>query len=689
MANTMLRVLVVAAAVSGTQAVQTESRGNPIRKVVTMLQGMAEKVTAEGKKEQDLYDKFMCYCKTSGGTLTQSITDAKMKIESLTSSIEESKSKKAQTEADLKEHQTSRAEAEEAMATATALREKEAAAFAAFKAESDTNIAALTKAVSALEKGMAGAFLQTKASNVVRQYAMEKADLPDATRQEILSFLSGSQSTNYAPQSGEITGILKTMLDEMSKGLSEATDTENGSISNFEELMAAKKKEVSTLQGQIETEMTRIGNLGVEVSSMENDLEDTTEALGEDTKFQLELEQSCSTKTGEWEEIKKTRAEELLALAETIKVLNDDDALDLFKKTLPSASSSLVQIESKGAAMKAKALKILKGVAHGRPELDLIALALSGKKIGFGKVIKMIDEMVVNLKKEQVDDDSKKEYCEKMLDEADDKRKGLEQSISDSETAMEEQKGSIETLGEEIKALTAGIKALDKSVADATEQRKEENADYKDLMANNGAAKEIILWAKNRLNKFYNPKLYVAPPKREEAAAFVQIRAHVQHKDAPPPPPETFGAYTKKSEESGGVIALIDLLVKDLDKEMQEAEVMEKDSQKEYEEMMGDAASKRATDAKSITEKEGAKATTEGELEQEKDKKTSSTKELLATVDYIQSLHSECDWLLQNFDARKEARASEIEALKSAKAVLNGADYSLLQTTNGFLAKRQ
>ena len=223
-------------------------------------------------------------------------------------------------------------------------------------------------------------------------------------------------------------------------------------------------------------------------------------------------------------------------------------------------------------------------------------------------------------------------------------------------------KGSIETLIAEIKALTAGIKALDKSVADATEQRKEENADYKDLMANNGAAKEIILWAKNRLNKFYNPKLYVAPPKREEAAAFVQIRAHVQHKDAPPPPPETFGAYTKKSEESGGVIALIDLLVKDLDKEMQEAEVMEKDSQKEYEEMMGDAASKRATDAKSITEKEGAKATTEGELEQEKDKKTASTKELLATVDYMQSLHSECDWLMQNFDARKEARASEVDA---------------------------
>merc|ERR1719453_1318093 len=127
----------------------------------------------------------------------------------------------------------------------------------------------------------------------------------------------------------------------------------------------------------------------------------------------------------------------------------------------------------------------------------------------------MIDEMVANLKREQGDDDQKKAYCSEEFDKTDDQKKGLEQNIADSETAIEELDGAIATLRDEIASLNAGIKALDRSVSEATEQRKEEHADYKSLMANDGAAKEVLGWAKNRLNKFYNPKLYVPPPKRE------------------------------------------------------------------------------------------------------------------------------------------------------------------------------
>merc|ERR550537_1203271 len=150
-----------------------------------------------------------------------------------------------------------------------------------------------------------------------------------------------------------------------------------------------------------------------------------------------------------------------------------------------------------------------------RHHLDFIALALRGRKIGFEKVISMIDEMVSTLKTEQADDDSKKEYCAAEFDSSDDKKKSLERSISDSETAIEDAEASLATLADEIKALKAGIKALDESVAEATAQRKEENAAYTELMTQDTAAKELIGVAKNRLNKFYNPKLYKAPPKHE------------------------------------------------------------------------------------------------------------------------------------------------------------------------------
>merc|ERR1719478_1422549 len=115
----------------------------------------------------------------------------------------------------------------------------------------------------------------------------------------------------------------------------------------------------------------------------------------------------------------------------------------------------------------------------------------------------MIDEMVGVLAKEQQDDNDKKEYCDTQFDLADDKKKGLERSVSNLEKAITKNKEGIAALADEIAALEAGIKALDKSVAEATEQRKEENAEFTELMASDGAAKELLGFAKNRLNKFY------------------------------------------------------------------------------------------------------------------------------------------------------------------------------------------
>merc|ERR1719253_1292551 len=292
----------------------------------------------------------------------------------------------------------------------------------------------------------------------------------------------------------------------------------------------------------------------------------------------------------------------------------------------------------------------------------------------------MIDEMVVTLKKEQEDDDAKKEYCEVQFDETDDKKKALERKVSDTETAIAKGNEAIATMTEEIAALKAGIVALDKDVAEATELRKEENAEYQTLMANDSAAKEILAFAKNRLNKFYNPKLYKEPAAEAPAASFVQIRAHVQKgKVAPPPPPETFGPYTKKSEEGGGVIAMIDTLVKDLDKEMTEAKAEENNSQEDYEKLMADSAEKRTKDSKLLTQTETGVADTKAEVEAHTEEKKSANAELGATMQYLQALHAECDFLFKYFDVRKEARTSEIDALGKAKAVLSGADYSLLQ----------
>jgi len=125
---------------------------------------------------------------------------------------------------------------------------------------------------------------------------------------------------------------------------------------------------------------------------------------------------------------------------------------------------------------------------------------------------------------------------------------------------------------------------------------------------------------------------------------------------------------------------MMDLLIKDLDKEMQVASTEEKDAQADYEQAMDDGAKQRADDVKRLSDKGSAKADTEARLQAHKEEKASTSKELVGTLETIAALHGECDWLVQYYEVRTEARTAEIDSLGKAKAVLSGADYSLLQT---------
>jgi len=215
------------------------------------------------------------------------------------------------------------------------------------------------------------------------------------------------------------------------------------------------------------------------------------------------------------------------------------------------------------------------------------------------------------------------------------------------------------------------------------------------VLADNVTAMKLIEMAKNRLNKFYNPALYVAPPVEEMsaedriftaaggelettpaptglAAAKLAAASFIQLKSSQPATP----TY-KKSGKSNSVIALMDGLIGELKTGNQDMTHDEEDAQKEYEQMLKDAEESRAEDSKSITDKQEAKAQLEENLNEEKNTYKLKVQALADTVATIADLHKSCDFLLENFEVRLSARSKEIEGLKKAMAVLSGADYSL------------
>merc|ERR1719246_330659 len=141
----------------------------------------------------------------------------------------------------------------------------------------------------------------------------------------------------------------------MATDLADTTAAEEAAVKDFDGLVAAKEKQINALTQEIEDKTVRAGDGGVKLSEMKEDLEDTEQSLIEDKQFLAELEKSCATKEDEWALRCKTRTEEVLAISETIKILNDDDALELFKKTLPAPALLQIQESSKDMANNAVA----------------------------------------------------------------------------------------------------------------------------------------------------------------------------------------------------------------------------------------------------------------------------------------------------------------------------------------------
>lgn len=285
----------------------------------------------------------------------------------------------------------------------------------------------------------------------------------------------------------------------------------------------------------VEEKSVRQGDLSVSIATKKNALEDAEEAAAADDKFLADLKENCGKKSAEWDEIVKMRSEEQIAIAETIKILEDDDALELFKKALPSPTqSSFVQIEESADSVQARALATLRRGHAGsaNPQMEFIALALQGRKAGFDKVLDMIDGMVNVLKEEQTTDDNKKQYCADEFDKADDEKKDNERKVSDSEKAIASVKEELEALTKEIAELADGIKALDKMVSEATEQRKEENAAFTELLATNTAAKDLIGVAKKPAAEILQPEIGESTGRRAYSRAGTSHRCRLRSTSA-------------------------------------------------------------------------------------------------------------------------------------------------------------
>jgi len=652
-----------------------DATANPIRRVVSLLQGIAAKIEKEGENEHVLYDKFMCACKKEHASLKEDILKNQGAVPQLESDIEETESKLKRLGGELETLAENLALAKQALGAAQEQRSKGEKDYNQQAEELKEYIAALNSAIPSVEKGSSGAgtsnaFLQSDLREPLLKAAVSTAGVDDDDRASVTSFLSGD--TSYAPQGMNIVGIFKTMKETNEKTLAEVNADEANQVNMYEALKAAKSKELKTVASAIRKKTEQVGDLKIFLVEAKGDHGRAADGLSSDNYALGDLETSCAKKESETTERRKTRQAELVAISDTIGILNSDDNLELFKKTMKSAS--LLQFASPAKLFRQKALLAIRAVPHkeSMPALGLLTMKLAGSSMDigdYGKEIEVvathvsdiIDGMIKLMKQEQGNDDSEYATCQRRLADGADKLRDLNRKVKGLDREVDERKEIVSTMDGAIKSLTANIEALDETVKEATSQRQSEHAAYVDAMSQNNAAKDILGVAKNRLNKFYNPKHFKGPKKQPNLldTGLAQLL-----------PSDSF-VQVQQSTKSDEVFRMLDALVNDITVEMTEVQHEESQSQRDYEVLLKDTRAKRVEDGTALTAKQDIKADAEEAFVGKKQAKMAETAQRDAQGRYMPALHAECDWLMSNYRLRQSARHEEMSALKSAKYTIS------------------
>jgi len=644
------------------------AKNRPVSKVITLLKDMLKQLEKEAEEDEEIYDQLACWCETNDKEKTKSIADAESHIEDLTTKIEELTAGSARLNTEIKNLDKEVAENQNALDQATAIRQKELAEFNAEEKDLLQSIGALASAVTVLSKHN-GALIQMPAGHLdaiastvnyqLQRWApLLKGVLKHSERRALAAFVQNPKESliqnkaGYAPQSGEIFGILKQMKESFETNLADTQKDEMQNQKAYDELKAAKEEEISAGQDQIDSKTQELASTDEKLAESKEDLEDTTASLSADEEFLMMLKDKCSNTDAEWEERQKTRQMEMEACSKALAVLSSDDAHDLFTKTFNPA---FMQTETKeNSERRNKAVQVL--LAAHSPRLT--ALATKVRLDAFVRVKKAIDDLTTQLLKEKEDEIKHKDFCVEEFNTNQLQTEKKEHEKEDLLALIEDLDMQIKTLTSEIETLTAEIAEMNVQMKRGGEDREKQNAEFQQTVADQRASQKLLQAALNILKGFYEKK----------EAAFLQ-------KDpAGPPPPPGFKEY-KKNEASGGVMGMIQQIINDAKAMETEAIRSEEDAQKAYEDFVKETNASIEEKSKTRVNKSEEKAKAEKDLTQANEDKEAALLELEQLSNYNAELHQSCDFVTKNFEIRQTARDEEIEALKQAKAILSGAKF--------------
>jgi len=672
-------------------ALAEESRENPIQRVVGLLKDMAATLNKDMEDDEALFDKLNCWCRTNRLEKGDASKASEEKIAQLQSAIESGTARSKQLKEEIASLESQFAADKAALEEAEELRKKQ---LKDFQDNEDASIVAIENckaAMTVLAKHQDDAFPQLKVSllqnwhdtsssgrdfdqflsnegvfdhigddlvakkHLRAQPEQLKPDAPvhgwasndvDVVRRALKSAAAFVQARggqayfpSYESKSGEIVGVLKTMFEEMSAELKADQEKEADRVATFTEMRAAKRTAIADAEKMSERKEDELATTMNDLAEAKEDLKAEGVALDDSQNFSKNLEKTCAEAEANFEARKKGRMEEIQAVSETINILTSDEARD----TISSTYSFLQRSESRVRSLAAAKLRRAAALS-GDPSVAF--LATSVELDAFTEVKKAIDDMVAELKVQQADEVKKNDYCKESLHEAEMKMAKTDEEKNDLLAKEESLKAKIVALEKGIMDANNNIESTKVNLKRASEDRQMENREFQTTLRDQKVTAEILKKALKKLNKFYG---------------FVQ--------QTPPVAQMTY----EKNSGSGGIMQMIEKLIKEAETMAADSLSAENEAQANYEVLVQDSIDTLKALGSEVWEKKRALTKTKSELGATEQDIIDIVKEMEGIADYQAGLHDECDYILKNFDLRQNARTAEMEALAEAKSILSGA----------------
>jgi len=681
--------------------------GSPVERVVNLLKDLKTRIEQDGENEQQVYDKYACFCDKAMKAKADTIDAAKAQLRRSAQEILKLRGHVATRKSEIAELDEAIQVNADMQADSTAIRQKENSAHMSETAEMKEALEALEQAIILLKDATKRALIQTNtgtsfssaaaATARVIQALPAKAILAPQQLTQLTSFAQAQEG--YAPQSETIQGILGNMYDTFSADLEASTQAEATSQRDFEQLIALKVNESQAMQAvrlEREDDKAKAEQLLAEETTLYDDTEAQMKA---DIDYFDVTKANCEAKADEWGSRSSLRTAELKGINAALAMLTTDSARELFanaikpgKETRADASydaglnlTSFLQTASDedASAPVVRAYALLKAQASSAHSLRLAQLAVSVReaKVGhFDQVIKAIGDMVVTLLDEDAADIAKRDQCKSEYQKVASSVADLDWKIKNNQATIDKLDGLIEQRKVERTQTVSEIKAVSDQMVAMTVQRNAENQDFTSEKQDDQDAIKLLDAAKATLAEYYRKnKIEMGPIQGSAKGLALEQRQEPEFErslfDAPD---ADFAGKGSRKVESKDILSLMTMLIEDLTDEIRNGMKDEEAAQSQYEAAMKAAEKLKAElVAKKLSLQDAIAQRTTEKAEEEKTQAYNEA-ERKDEVDYKDKITPDCDWIIGAFAGRAERRQAELAGLRGAKDYLAGASEAAL-----------